>query len=385
MLDDLASGLAQRGWEVTVLTSADSESPATATTTKGIHVVRVRGLAFSAQNHWRRAMSYLSLYPLLFLKLLQLPRHDVVVTKTDPPLHLVLGAVLSRVRKVPAVHWAQDLYPEVAEELEVLRPGSPIARALRRLSTWALRQHAQVVAIGRCMQEKMITARGIAPSALTVIPNWPPLSVRSVDHDDNSFRKLHELEGRFVVMYSGNMGLAHPFETIIDAAEQLRTEAPEVLFLFIGGGPRLEWLTQQAATRGLDNVRFLPFQPRENLAESLAAADLHLVSMQEGTEGLVVPSKVYGVLAAGRPCFFLGPPESEAALLIEENACGEVLSGVTGKVLAERILCWKQDALLRQEAGLRASAAVAGSYAYAVQAFSDLLYRVAKENGVWSV
>lgn len=126
-------------------------------------------------------------------------------------------------------------------------------------------------------------------------------------------------------MYSGNFGLAHPFEAIVAAIADLEKTAPQILFVFIGSGPHLTWLKEELKDR--IHVRFLPFQPKENLRESLASADLHLASMSDNLCGLVVPSKVYGILAAERPCVFIGPKESEAAQIHREFDCGTVIAG----------------------------------------------------------
>ena len=288
-----------------VLTGPHPDEPPVART-DDVWIHRVPGLSFSRDSHVRRALAYLSLYPRLLSRALLLPPPDVIVTKTDPPMLKVLGPVLGRLTGATTVHWAQDLYPEVAEALDVIPAKGWLANTMRSLSTWALHGHDHVVAVGRCMKRR-IEARGIAPEKISVIPNWAPDTVHPVPHDQNAFRKAQGWEDKTVVMYSGNMGLAHPFEVILDAAEQLRDERPDMVFAFVGEGPRKVWIAEQVATRGLSNVQLLPFQPKARLAESLSAADVHLVTMQPEVEGLVVPSKVYGVLAAGRPCVFLGP------------------------------------------------------------------------------
>lgn len=352
LLEQLAGGLAAGGMEVVVLAagSGDSgEAPGRA------RVVRARVLAFSRASLPRRALSYLSVYPSLFLRAWRLPRADVVVTLTDPPLLAVLGPLLRWRHGGRLVHWAQDLYPEVAGELGVLRSGGLPARLLRWLSTWALRRHDSVIAVGRCMRQRL-EARGLPGESIDVIPNWAVQAAGAPPADAiAAFRAEHGLGGRRVVMYSGNFGLAHPFEPVVEAARILEQRQPRVLFLFVGGGSRLQWLKDRAA--GLSNVRFLPFQPVERLAASLGAADLHLASMHESACGLVVPSKVYGILAAGRPCVFIGPKTSEAARLIEENRCGEVVSPPDPAVLADVLQRWSDPARLAQ--GQAAAAALA--------------------------
>jgi glycosyltransferase involved in cell wall biosynthesis len=372
MLSEMTASLVQKGWEVTVLTGPAEGAPASERTGDGVRVERVGAASFTRESLWRRAWAYLSLYPAFLVRALRLPRPDVVVTKTDPPMLKVLGPVLGRLTGARTVHWAQDLYPEVAEEAGVIEKGGVLAEALRRLSTAALRGHDEIVAVGRCMNERMV-ARRLRGDAISVVPNWPPSTVEPVPHEDNPFRREHDLDDRFVVMYSGNMGLAHPFGPVLDAAERLQNERPDVEFLLVGEGPRKAALKRRAARRNLANVRFLPFQPRERLAESLSAADLHLVTMEETMEGLVVPSKLYGVLAAGRPALFLGPGGSEAARVIEEHECGTVLPAVDGAGLSAAIRSWYDAPEALRDASQRAREAVGGARADAVDAFDRLL------------
>ncbi len=382
LLAELAPELARRGHRVTVVTSQSGDGSVSSETVDGVRVERVSGLPFTRASHWRRALSYLSLYPALLWRALRLPRADVVVTLTDPPLLLVLGVILKTIKGSRHVHWAQDIYPELAEEMNVLSKNGMIARALRWVSTAGLRHADRVIAVGRCMKARLVQ-RGLAPSAIEVIPNWGhgPDDLEMKPRASNPFRSEHELGDRFVIMYSGNLGLAHPFEAILDAAERLRSTHSRVLFLFVGNGPRLPWVREQVAQRKLENVRFLPFQPREKLAQSLAAADLHLASMLHELCGLVVPSKVYGVMSAGRPCVFLGPEESEVAQLILQNGCGSVLAKATGTRLASCLAQWAGDPALLRETRDRVEA-IAGrvTLVAAVRAFSETLAKVSGSN-----
>ena len=369
ILAELAEDLAADGWEVHILTGPHPGA-SRVDRRKGVWVHRVDGWAFSRTSTLRRAASYVSLYPRFLTYALRLPRPDVIVTKTDPPMLKVLGPVLGAITGARMVHWAQDLYPEVAEALGVISECGALAGIMRALSTWALRQHDEIVAVGRCMQRR-IEARGLSEEKIRVIPNWAPATVHPVPHDRNSFRTEQGWQDKTVVMYSGNMGLAHPFEVILEAAEQLQKERPDMVFTFVGEGPRRDWIAGQAERRRLSNVTLLPFQPKERLSESLSAADVHLVTMQPEVEGLVVPSKVYGVLAAGRPCVFLGPEGSEAARCIRELNAGTVLSRSTPSAVADA---------LKQEAEKLANRSNASGYISAqegrrkaVQAFSSLL------------
>lgn len=347
-------------------------------------VHRVRGLPFTRASLLRRALSYASLYPALFWRALRLPRPDVVVTLTDPPLLLVLGPWLKWFKRAHLVHWAQDVYPEVAEELGVLARGGFAAGLLRFLSTWSLRRHDHIITVGRCMKARL-EARGLDGNKITVIPNWavgaPATSLpknRSAEHCSARGEKalppaeqcsalqagsvvqpscspaispLSPLTSPlpFTVMYSGNFGLAHPFESIIEAVKLLEQERAPVRFVFAGGGPKLDAVRQQLG--GCRNVEFRGPASVTELPGSLAAADAHLACMNEALCGLVVPSKVYGAIAAGRPCLFLGPAGSEAAQFITTHRCGLVLPAArSARALADAILLWSTRGPDYQEA-----------------------------------
>ena len=380
VLAEMAGALVERGWDVTVVTGPADGASDSEVTDAGVRVERVGALQFTRASTWKRALAYLSHYPAMLTRMLRLPRPDVVVTKTDPPLQLVLGALYHQIAGVPAVHWAQDLYPEIAEALGVIPEGGAFAGMLRKISTASLRQHNHIVAVGRCMKEN-ITGRGIDARRVSVVPNWAPDTVSPVPHGENPFRAAQDLDGRFVVMYSGNMGLAHPFDAVLDAAAALEEERPDVQFVFVGEGPRKSDLQAQVRQRALGNVQFLPFQPYEELDQSLSAADLHLVTMEKEAEGLVVPSKMYGALAAGRPALFLGPEGSEAARIVRDAACGTVIPESSGTAIAEVIRRWQDDDQ-RNTAGERAHAAVADGFERAVGAFDQILQQVARDQTV---
>jgi glycosyltransferase involved in cell wall biosynthesis len=355
LLSELAPALVEAGWDVSVLTSRPPGA-ARSEVLRGVRVTRVRGLPFASASFFLRALSYLALYPALLWRALRLPPSDVVVTMTDPPLQVILGPILRAWKGSRLVHWAQDLYPELAEEMGLLTRDGWLARRLRALSTRALARNDRIVAIGRCMKERL-AQRGLPRDRILVLPNWGhPICASTWGRHENPFRKEQGLEDKFVVMYSGNLGVAHSFEVILEAAERLQTDEPQVVFVFVGNGARLSWVQEQGRRRQLRNVRFVPFQPQEKLAQTLAAADLHLASMRENLCGLVVPSKVYGALAVGRACVFLGPERSETAQLILEHGCGSVLSGSCGSRLAACISYWKHDPARLREAEERAEA-----------------------------
>ncbi len=340
LLAELAPKLVAAGWRVTVVAARPPGIAGAVTESDGVRVEWVGGLSFSRRSHWRRALSYLTLYPALVWRAWRSSRADVVVTMTDPPMQVVLGPVVKWFKRCALVHWAQDVYPEVAGQLGVIKSDGVFFRVLRGLGTMALRRYDQTIVVGSCMKRRLLERR-LRGETIHIVPNWAnTVETRPIPRAENRFRQAHQLHDRFVVMYSGNLGLAHPFEAILEAAGILQQRAPHVTFAIVGDGPRLEWIRQQVSTRQLTNVLLLPPQPRAQLAQSLSAADIHLASMRDELCGLVVPSKVYGILAAARPAIFLGPRESEAAQLILRNQCGSVLPSATGPAVAECVLKW---------------------------------------------
>lgn len=363
MLRDIAENLAARGWKVSVVTTAESGEPKSVTR-RGVAIHRA-GAALSRRSVILRASSYFVMIPWLFVRALLLPRTDFVVTMTDPPMLAVLGPMIGFFKRNKVVHWAQDLYPEVAEELGVLPKGNLVVGFLRALSSRALKHSDAVISIGRCMTSRLVH-RGISFSRIFNIPNWAP-AVAPIDRKNNPFRREHGLEGDFVVMYSGNMGLAHDFNAILKAAESL--QGRHIVFLMVGEGPRRAEIQSEAAARSLSNIKFVPSQPAAKLSQSLSAADAHLVTMRPNLCGLVVPSKIYGVLAAGRPCLFIGPPDSEAARLISEQNAGFVIDPAKPSDLAGVLLDWASDPVAHAAACRRAL--IAGASASSQNATSD--------------
>ena len=355
MLRDIAESLAGRGWDVSVLCTGEAGEPKSVK--RGGVLIHRAGAALSRRSVVLRAASYSLMIPWLLARALLLRRTDLVVTMTDPPMLAVLGPMIGFFKRNKVVHWAQDLYPEVAEEIGVLPKGSPLIGLLRSVSTLALKRCDAVVSIGRCMTSRLVQ-RGVSYARIFNIPNWAP-AVTPIDRKNNPFRREHGLEGDFVVVYSGNMGLAHDFDAILKAAESLRGR--HIVFLMIGDGPRRAEIERSVATLGLSNLRFLPSQPSAKLSESLSAGDAHLVTMRPNLCGLVVPSKVYGVLATGRPCLFIGPADSEAARLITEQDAGVVIDPARPADLAGILLDWAADPVAHAAACRRARIAGAST------------------------
>ncbi|NJD35934.1 MAG: glycosyltransferase family 4 protein, partial [Betaproteobacteria bacterium] len=342
---DLAFYLAGQGNAVKVLTSRQRYDDAAAVLApheheRGVEIVRVWSTRFGRGGLFGRALDYLSFYVSAFLALLfHVRAGDLVLCKTDPPMLGVLAALLARIRRVHRVNWLQDVFPEVAQAAGMRLARGAVSGAVAAVRDWSLRGATNAV-LGERMKS-LLQARGVA--SLVVLPNWADgAAIHPLPAADNPLRAEWSLADRFVVGYSGNLGRVHESATIIDAAERLRHDS-SVVFLFIGGGKESDALRRSVLQRGLPNVLFRPYQPRAALAHSLTLPDVHLVSLRPAFEGMVVPSKVYGVMAAGRPCVFIGDDKGELASMLREGDCGVTVPVGDGEALAHAIVALRDD------------------------------------------
>ena len=345
VLADLAETLAARGWRVSVIAGSGSydgsgHRPPREEVRNGVTVRRARSVG--GRGHVARVLGYLTYSAGAAWRLLRDERNDVVVAMTDPPILAALLALLARARGSRVVFWSQDIYPDLAARLGVIDERSALFRAIARVSYGILRRFDRIVAIGPVMAE-LLEERGIARERIRCVHNWSDSEdVRPVPPHQNPFLERHGLQGRFVVLYSGNAGRAHRFEAVLDAAEQLRDDA-RVVFLFIGGGPRSPWIQAEVARRELNNVRFLPYVAREELRYSLSSASAALVTESPAVRGLLVPSKLYGIMASARPLLYVGHADTDAARVVREHACGVVVSPDDADALARTIRRWADD------------------------------------------
>jgi colanic acid biosynthesis glycosyl transferase WcaI len=341
MLSDLARALAASHFDVHVICSRQLYGDATVRlplreTVQGVQVDRVATTRFGRSRLVGRAADYGSFYATSAWALLKsLRRGDIIVAKTDPPLLSLLAAPIARFRGATLINWQQDVFPEVASHLGANPLPRWLNHVLQRLRDYSLRSAYMNVLIGDRMRQFM-ASRGVPGSRLCTIANWADgAAIRPKRARLSRLRLELDLDAHFVVCYSGNLGRAHEFDTLIAAAEALREE-PRFLFLIIGGGAKMNGLRSAVAARALTNFRFLPYQPRETLADSLAAADVHLVSLLPALEGLILPSKLYGILAAGRPLVFVGDANGDIALLVTRERCGRTVGvGDAGSLVAQ--------------------------------------------------
>jgi glycosyltransferase involved in cell wall biosynthesis len=278
-----------------------------------------------------------------FIQLLRNPGLDLVFAVTVPPLVPLAALVHKRLRAVPFVYLIHDLHPDVAVCLGAASPHGASTRIGAALQRRFLKAADRVIVLGRCMRKHLADRYDVPPEKVTVIPNWPDVGEAELPPPDETFfRRENELSG-YLIVYAGHLGHCQRFDTILDAAATLRHARPDVTFCIVGGGPKEEEIRTVIAERDLGNVQLFPYVPRERFGDLLAAANLCLVSLEEGMTGLGVPSKTYNILAAGRPCFALVDGTSEVGLVLEEFGCGQVVAHGAPEELASAVVRLRDD------------------------------------------
>ncbi len=356
-LADAAAELARRGHRVVVLTSERGyDDPSVRypgrEVVDGVEVRRLPLCSFGKGSMAIRLLAALSFVAQAIVHGLLVPGLDAVVVSTAPPMASMAALVLSRLRGASLKYWVMDLNPDQLVALGILGPRSLPVRIFDALNRWVLARAADVIVLDRFMAERVLRKLDVRDK-LSVIPPWP-LSDRlaPVPHAENPFRRTHALEGKRVIMYSGNHSPSNPLTTALRAAERLADD-PRLVFLFVGGGVG----KREVEASGSLNLRSLPYQPLDQLRYSLSAADVHLVTMGDEVVGIVHPCKIYGALAVARPVVFLGPASCHVADLLDGQPIGwHVAHGdVDGAERLFRELAALDEGELasRGEAGLR--------------------------------
>jgi glycosyltransferase involved in cell wall biosynthesis len=361
MLTDLVRSLADSGLELHVVCSrqlydaAGAQLPARQQA-HGAQIHRVWTTRFGRTRLIGRSLDYLSFFVLATLAtMLWTRRGDVIVAMTDPPLVSVCAAAVARMRGATLINWLQDLFPEILTALGPDAPRSRLIRILGASRTWSLHAARKNIVLGYRMR-KVVCALGVPDDKQQIIENWADgdaLAPRAAT--GTALRRSLDADDAFIVQYSGNLGRAHEFQTLLDAAQELREHAGW-LFLLVGGGVNMDRLRQRARELMLPNMRFLPYRPREELGDSLGAADVQVISLLPQLEGLVVPSKFYSILAAARPVVVIGDPDGEQARIVRGADCGVVISCGNSRTLVDELRRMRADKEWLEAAGRRARA-----------------------------
>jgi putative colanic acid biosynthesis glycosyltransferase WcaI len=323
LLTELCEALAA-DYEVTVVTGrlrGGEDAPDTELR-NGVRVIRVHSAAYDRARLSRRGANYATYLARAAARALSHARPDVILCMTDPPMVGAVAVLVGRRFGVPVILVSEDVFPEIAVELERLK--NPVAVSLlKAITSFALRRADRVVAIGDTMS-KRLEAKGVEQSRMRVIPNWVDTSVLTSRPRDNEWAREKGLTGRFVVMHSGNVGHAQNLDNLIRATTFVR-DLDDLWAVIVGFGARFAANVSLAELLQAERVTFLPYQPREVLPESLSAADVHFVGLGKGLAGYVVPSRLYGILAVGRPVIVAADAESDPARVVREIGCGLVV------------------------------------------------------------
>lgn len=356
MVTSLAQTLVGEGIETAVLASRSfhdkrKETLPARETIDGVDVHRIWTSGFGRGKLAGRAVDYATFHLSAAAWFATHSRKDdICVICTDPPLLSVSAALPIRLRRAKLVNWVMDLFPETAIELGLVKPGSASAKLALALRNWSMRQSALTI----CPIERMsryLSSTGIARENLSVVHHWADRNeIMPVAPSENPLRRAWGLGRKFVIGYSGNFGRAHEFQTVLDAAERLK-HMKSIVFLMIGEGQQRGFVESEVKRRGLTNVMMKPFQPVEKLSESLGAANVHLVSLRPELEHCIVPSKFYGVLAAGRPTIFIGDPDGEIGSIVRDFECGAALRPGEVDRLVEAVLHLRHSAVGRMTMG----------------------------------
>jgi len=345
----------------------------------GLRITRCGWKLSGKKSLWVRALVYFSFLIEILFRLLFSSRGRLNFGVTNPPF-IVWGLWLVRKLKgTPYVFMLLDIHPEGIIAEGMLKANGVPARIWRALNRWAYRSARQLVILGRDMRGVLMQQYGIESSRIQYIPHWSavempaPLAIR-----ESKFWQSWALDGKFVVQYSGNMGLWHDMETFVHAAALLKSER-DIQFIFIGGGMREGSAKAKAAELGCGNIVWKPFIALDELAHSLSACHVALLSLKNHLKGVAVPCKFYGILASARPVLALVPMDSEIDIAIREHQCGEVIRPGDAPMLAETIVRLRDDAMRVKRLSDNAFAAYEGYYTldHAEQAFERLLNSVA--------
>jgi colanic acid biosynthesis glycosyl transferase WcaI len=367
-LTDLAEHLARQGVAVKVLTSrghyvAGHVNAPARETRNGVRIRRVRTTAFGRRSRLGRIVDYATFYVRVLWTVCTEPGLTGVIFLTTPPLLSVIGLIGRTLRRRPYGIWSMDLHPDAEMAAGMVAADGVLGKTLTWLNDHAYRRADFVVDLGPYMKARVV-AKGVSPAHTATIPVWGHAELTHGTSGTQALRTSLGLDGRFVVMYSGNAGLVHDFADILVAMRRMRDD-PRVFFLFVGDGPRRREIEAFAAEHALANFAYRPYFPREQVGDALAVADVHLISLRQPFVGISVPGKLYGIMAAGRPALFVGPEHCETADTIRDERCGAVIDPAAGDGAARIVAAiegWLADPEAARQAGLRGLAAFRDRY-----------------------
>jgi colanic acid biosynthesis glycosyl transferase WcaI len=347
LLTELAEDLVSRfGYEVTVVAGMPLAAettieplrwfhPVRRETRNGVRILRAWGTSLPNRTLRGRVSNYVSYFLSASLASLRIGRPDVIVSLTDPPIVSLPAIAAARITGARFVFLCQDVFPEVARLLDGFQ-NSLVESMLARIARFTVASADRIIALGDTMKRRLIETKGARAARIRVIHNWADAEAVQPGSKDNAFAREHGLVDKFVVMHSGNVGMSQDVDGLLDAAERL-ANLPDLVVAIVGEGSRKAFLQEAASRRGLTNVRFFPYTPKARLAESFATADVFIVQLKRGLAGFIVPSKVYGILVAGRPFVAAVEADCEVSQIAREHDCGVVVDPGNREQMADAL------------------------------------------------
>ena len=349
--------------------------PVTHESRRGVGILRANGTRFRPRRFAGRAANYLTYLASAGFAARQVGRPDVVVSLTDPPVIGLTALRTARRTGARFVFLCEDVFPEVATLLDDFSSAF-VNHTLDRINRRLLRQADAVVALGERMRRRLVEEKSADPARMHVIHNWADCDAIVPGPKDNAFSRSLGIADQFVFMHSGNIGHSQNLDVLVAAAERLRSRE-RLTFLIVGEGTRRDALEAEVARRHLTNVRFAGYQPKASLHESFAAADAFLIALKPGIEGYIVPSKLYGILASGRPYVAATDPSCEAADIVRQHQCGLLARPGDPDDLAAKVAALYDDPASTRAMGVNArAAALRFDRRHAVASYHELFLRL---------
>ncbi|HEY3028286.1 MAG TPA: glycosyltransferase family 4 protein [Pyrinomonadaceae bacterium] len=398
-LTDLATALTERGHSVTVVAGRRGyDNPdlrfSKRETWNSIRIIRLSTLGLGKKGRLHRALDFASFFVSCVMRLALLPRFDVVIALTSPPLISWLGAMFVRIKGGRLLFWVMDLNPDEAIAAGWLKSNSVAARVLEWFLRSSMHHSAKIVVLDRFVKQRVLD-KGIWEAKISIIPPWSHDRSNDGSHDEavrydeqarNSFRNRHGLNGKHVVMYSGNHSPCHPLDSLLKAAASLR-EREDIAFCFVGGGSEQDKVRAFARVHELQNILCLPYQPLQDLSASLSAADLHVVVMGDAFAGILHPCKIYNILAVGCPFLYIGPNQSHITDLLSHtgNQSPGYVAGHGDVKAIVGIILESADKASGKRAQLRTSLAGKFSRETVMPRLIEVIESVAEVDGVMAI
>ncbi len=353
LLTDLAEDLTAKGIKITVLTSQNfylgGKKYPLYEIYKGIKIYRAKSPSLGKSNLIFRIADFLFFYLFLFINLMKISDADIVLCLSRPPFVSIMGLVISRMKRAKFIYKVEDLYPDLPEEFEVIKPNGLVSKIGTWLTRFSLAKSDCIITLGQFMKKRLL-GKGI-DKQIHVIDSWADQSeIYPFAKEDTRFYKEWNLEGKFVVHYSGNMGMGHTFDMILEAASRLSV-FNDIIFLFVGNGSRRSEIEEYVSKNRLNNIQIKDYVPREYLNNNLNCADVSLITLREKMVGIMVPSKLYGIMASGKPIIFVGPEECEIAHIIKQQQIGYVIENGDTDGFVEAIVNLKNDSEFKSKLG----------------------------------